>query len=69
MEGLYNLLAHTRLFSKAEITILGQIQTVIVPDYNKFLLTYDKYNNTNSLSILKDDMMCVIDNKSTFVLI
>jgi hypothetical protein len=63
------LLAHTRLFSKAEITILGQIQTVIVPDYNQFFLTYDKYNNTNSLSILKDDMMCVIDNKSTFILI
>ncbi len=64
MEGLYNLLAHTRLFSRADISVLGQTQTVIIPDYNEFLTAYSKFNGTNSLSVLQNDMMCVIDNKS-----
>ncbi len=68
MQGLYNLLAHTRLFSRAEVSILGQLQTVIIPDYDEFLTAYTKYNNTSSLSVLQYDMQCVIDNKSNFIL-
>ncbi len=67
MEGLYNLLGHTRLFSKIEVPILGQNHTVIVPDYDYFVATYQSYNNTNSISVLRDNMMCVIDNKSKFI--
>jgi hypothetical protein len=66
MEGLYNLLTHTRLFTKAEVTILGQVQKVIVPNYNEFLVTFEHFNTTDSLSVLNTEMMCKIDNKSTF---
>lgn len=41
---------------------------MIIPDYDEFLTSYTKYNNTNSVSVLQNDMMCVIDNQSTFYL-
>jgi hypothetical protein len=47
MNGLYNLLAHTRLFVKVEVNILGQMQSVIVPNYDQFLLTYQSFNESS----------------------
>ena len=49
------------------MTILGQPQTVIIPDYDEFLTAYTKYNNNSSLAVLQYDMQCVIDNKSMFL--
>ncbi len=40
MDGLYNLFSHTRLFTKADVNIKGQVHKVIVPNYDTFLNTY-----------------------------
>jgi hypothetical protein len=66
MEGAYNLLSHTRLFSKTDVYIMGQIQSVIVPDYNQFVTVYESYQSTNNISILTNSMMCKIDNKNVY---
>ena len=45
MQGAYNLFAHTRLFVKTQVTILGIQQTVIIPNFDTFLTTYAEYSN------------------------
>jgi hypothetical protein len=65
MQGAYNLFAHTRLFVKTQVTILGIQQTVIIPNFDTFLTTYAEYSNP-SVSTLTGEMHCKIDNFNVY---
>ena len=41
MNGLIDLFAHTRLFTRIEIKILGNSNLVVAPNYDEFMHSYN----------------------------
>lgn len=65
MNGVVNLFNYTRVFTPYSVTILGQTQKIITPNFDEFMTEYSKVAN-GSVLVLNETLKCRIDNKAYY---
>ena len=65
MNGVVNLLSYSRLFTPYQVSILGQPHTIITPNFDEFISSYEGVED-GSVNVLNETMYCQLDDNLAY---